>query len=78
MVLAGYAAGIPAVIWARRDLSSFHTPLWIGFGNRDAWRRGLIVGLLLGGWPGLFVALGWRTGRIRAELVDERDRWPVE
>lgn len=73
-ILLGYVVALPVVVWAWRDLGQFARPLWVGYGDRRAWRNGLVVTYLLGGWPGLFLALGWRTGRTRAELRGERER----
>jgi len=74
--IVGYLVGLPATWWCWNDLARFHRPVWVGYGNRSAWRRSLIVGVLALGWPALFVALGWRTGRTRAELIGELQRLP--
>ena len=73
-VAAGYLVGLPVLAWCLRDLFGFHRPVWPGYGKRDVWRNGAVVSYLLGGWPVVLFALGWRTGRTRAGLVDERDR----
>ncbi len=75
VILVGYLTALPPVIWAWRDLGRFPRPVWVGYGDRRAWRTGLLVTYLLGGWPGLFLAVGWLTGRTRAELRGERERW---
>jgi hypothetical protein len=71
----GYAVVLIPALWCWYDLGSFHRPLWVGYGSRARWRGGLVTTYALGGWPALFVVLSWRTGRIRSELRDERDRW---
>lgn len=74
LAAVGYIVGLPVLVWCLRDLKHFHRPLWVGYGNRDAWRNGAVIAYMLGGWPVLALAFGWRTGRMRAELIDERDR----
>jgi hypothetical protein len=69
----GYIVGFPAARWTRHDITSFHRPLWSGYGNREARRRGALVAYLLGGWPALLVALSWRRSALRAGLVEERE-----
>jgi hypothetical protein len=70
----GYLVGIPAAWWCWHDLARFRRPLWVGFGNRDGWRRGVVVGLVALGWGAVVVALSWRTGRTRPELIAEVER----
>jgi hypothetical protein len=77
LVGLGYLLGVPAALWCRHDLGRFRRPLWVGYGNRDAWRRSLALGLVALGWGAVFVALGWRTGRTRQELLAELDRMPA-
>lgn len=74
LIVVGYLVGLPALVWCLRDLKSFHRPLWPGYGNRGTWRHGAVIAYLLGGWPVVLLAIGWRTGRTRAGLVDERAR----
>ena len=77
VVLLGYLLGVPAALWCWRDLARFRRPLWVGYGNRGAWRRAVVLGLIALGWGALFVALGWRTGRTRPELIGELERTPT-
>ena len=74
LLVAGHLFGLPVLAWCLRDLGSFHRPLWPGYGNRQSWRKGAIVAYALGGWPIILFAFGWRTGRTRAGLVEERER----
>jgi hypothetical protein len=73
-ILVGYGLGLPVLLWMLRDLRQFHRPIWVGYGNRGTWRHGAVAAYLLGGWPVIMLAVGWRTGRTRAELVDELER----
>jgi hypothetical protein len=69
----GYLVAAPAFIWHRRDLRSFHRPVWAGYGRRKARLRGAVVCYLALGWPELLMALGWRTSLTRSALMVERD-----
>ena len=68
----GYVAAVPVLIWHRRDLKSFHRPLWAGYGSRRARLRGAFVCYVALGWPELLMALGWRVSLTRGALVVER------
>lgn len=46
--------------------------LWVGFGNRDNWRTGIVVAYLAFGWPSLVYALAWKTGHTRLALEELR------
>jgi hypothetical protein len=72
-VAVGYVVAVPVLIWHRRDLLSFHRPLWAGYGSRSARMRGALVCYLAFGWPELLMALGWRVGLTREALVVERE-----
>ena len=74
LLIAGYLLGLPVLVWCLRDIGGFRRRLWPGYGNRASWRKGAIVAYAIGGWPVLAFTLGWRTGRTRAGLVDERER----
>jgi hypothetical protein len=74
VALAGWVVALPVYLWHRRDLQSFRRPLWAGYGRRQARLNGALVCYLALGWPELLMALGWRTGRTRAEMIGERDR----
>jgi len=74
LLIVGYLLGLPVVVWCLRDIGSFRRRLWPGYGSRGSWRKGAIVAYAVGGWPVLAFTLGWRTGRTRAGLVEERER----
>ena len=71
--LVGYLVAVPVLIWHRRDLKSFHRPLWAGYGSRRARLRGAVICYLALGWPELLMAFGWRVSLTRGALVVERD-----
>ena len=71
--LVGYLVAVPVLIWHRRDLKSFHRPLWAGYGSRRARLRGAVICYLVLGWPELLMAFGWRVSLTRGALVVERD-----
>jgi hypothetical protein len=71
----GYLAAAPVLVWHRRDLLSFRTLLWAGYGSRAACLRGAGVCYLAAGWPELLMALGWRNGMTRAALIAERENF---
>ena len=73
LVVAGYVLGLPVLTWHRQDLLSFHRPLWAGYGSRQARLQGALICYAAGGWPELFMALGWRTSQVRSALVAERE-----
>jgi hypothetical protein len=68
----GYLVAGPVLLWHRRDLMSFRRPLWAGYGSRRARLRGATVCYVAFGWPELLMALGWRSSRTRAELINHR------
>jgi hypothetical protein len=72
-VVVGYIVALPAVRWARHDITSFHRPLWSGYGNREARRRWVLIAYLFGGWPGLLVAFSWRRSALRTSLIEQRE-----
>ena len=73
VVVVGYLAALPVLWWHRRDLMSFHRPLWAGYGSRQARLRGAVVCYLALGWPELLMAIGWLSSQTRSALVIERD-----
>ena len=72
-VAVGYVAGLPVLVWIHRDLKSFRRILWAGYGVRERWIRGATMAYLLGGWLVFILAMNWRGGTLRGELVNERD-----
>jgi hypothetical protein len=71
-LLAGYIVCVVPARLCHRDIGSFRRTLWVGYGNRDSWRKGIVVAFLAGGWPSLAVALAWRNGPTRKALVELR------
>jgi hypothetical protein len=69
----GYLVAVPVLLWHRRDLKSFHRPVWSGYGSRSARLRGATVCYLAFGWPELLMAFGWRSSQTRSALVIERE-----
>ena len=74
VAIAGYLVAVPVLVWHRRDLMSFHRPLWAGYGSRSARLKGALVCYAAFGWPELLMALGWRSSQTRTELVNQRER----
>ena len=72
-VLAGYVRAFVPARLCHRDIGSFRRSLWVGYGDRDAWLRGIRTSYVLFGWPSLAVSLAWRRGRTRRALVEHRD-----
>ncbi len=71
-VVLGYLVCLVPARRCHRDIGSFRRSLWIGYGNRDHWRTGIVLAYLACGWPSLFVMLRWRTGTTRVALVELR------
>jgi hypothetical protein len=72
-LLAGYVVALVPARLCHLDIGGFRRSLWVGYGNRDAWLRGIRTSYLLFGWPSLVVALAWRRGQTRRALVELRD-----
>ena len=77
-VVLGYAVCLVPARRCHRDIGSFRRSLWVGYGNRDRWRTGIVVAYLAFGWPSMVVMLQWRTGTTRAALVELRTDMRVE
>jgi hypothetical protein len=71
-VLTGYVVCVIPARSCHRDIGSFRRTLWVGYGNRDSWRKGIVIAFLAGGWPSLVFAVVWRTGQTRKALVELR------
>ena len=71
-VFLGYVVCLVPARRCHRDIGGFRRSLWVGYGNRDHWRTGIVVAYLAFGWPSLVVMLQWRTGTTRAALVELR------
>jgi hypothetical protein len=76
VLAVGYVLMLPVVRWTRHDITKFGRREWVGYGDREAWRRGALIARAVGGWPVAVVALAWRTGRVRAGLVAQREFSP--
>ena len=73
-LLAGYAVALVPARRCHRDIGRFRRNLWVGYGSRDRWLRGIELAYVAGGWPALAVALAWRRSTTREGLVELRDR----
>ncbi len=71
-VFAGYVVCLVPARRCHRDIGSFRRSLWVGYGNRDHWRTGIVLAYIAFGWPSLVVMFQWRTGTTRAALVELR------
>jgi hypothetical protein len=74
LVLSGYVTALLPVLWARFDMLRIPRSIWrYSPGPRplELWRGCLVVGYLLGGWPGLLVAVAWRFSGDRKGLREE-------
>lgn len=72
-LLAGYVVALVPARLCHRDIGSFRRPLWVGYGSRDRWLRGIKIAYLAFGWPALVVATAWRRSTTRAGLIELRD-----
>ena len=71
-VFLGYEVCLVPARRCHREIGGFRRSLWVGYGNRDRWRTGIVIAYLAFGWPSLVVMLQWRTGATRAALVELR------
>ena len=71
-VVVGYLVCLVPARRSHLDIGSFRRALWVGYGNRDHWRTGIVIAYLAFGWPSLFVARQWHSGPTRAALVELR------
>jgi hypothetical protein len=75
VLVIGYAVGIPAVIWGTRDV--VRIPHWVWRTERareEPWLLGMLVGCVLGGWPGAALVLGWKSSHTRVALLEDWER----
>lgn len=72
LVFAGYVVCLVPARRCHRDIGSFRRSLWVGYGNRDHWRTGIVLAYIAFGWPSLVVMLQWHTGTTRSALVELR------
>lgn len=71
-LLVGYVVSVVPARRCHRDIGSFRRTLWLGYGNRDSWRQGIVVAFCAGGWPSLVVAWVWFHGPTREALAELR------
>jgi hypothetical protein len=73
LLVFGYAAAVPALVWGLRDLKRIPGGVWRHAAQRPRaqWRAGMISAYALGGWPAFASVLSWRQSRERADLLDE-------
>jgi hypothetical protein len=76
--IAGYVVALPAYLWHRRDLRSFHKPVWARYGSRSRHQTRALLCYLAAGWPELFLALSWRSSITREGLLLERENFRAE
>jgi len=74
LAVAGYVIALVPARLCHLDIGSFRRTLWVGYGSRDRWLRGIKLAYLAGGWPSLAVALAWRRSTTREGLVELRDQ----
>lgn len=79
VLVVGWITAIPAAIWWERDTRhiSGRTWYWSGY-QRHVWTRGIVVGLVMFGWPTIVIVLAWRFSEqrteLRAECAEQRER----
>jgi hypothetical protein len=69
----GWVVAFPFVRKGVADVGRIPGPVWrvSGYTNRKALRVRMIVGYILGGWPGGLAVLVWRRSEERETLRDE-------
>jgi len=71
--ILGWIVAYPFVRKGVADVGRIPGAVWriTGYRDRKAWRIRMIVGYVLGGWPGGLVVLVWRRSQERETLRDE-------
>jgi hypothetical protein len=73
LLVIGYIAGLPAMLWALEDARTISRRVWAVVGrHRSQWEKQLYAAYAIGGWPALAYAFWWRRSRLRRELLRER------
>jgi hypothetical protein len=75
LVMLGYVLAVPSVIWGCRDVRRI--PHWVWRTERsreERWLTAMLVGALLGGWPGILVVVAWRGSHQRVVLLEDWER----
>lgn len=71
-LLVGWVVALVPARLCHLDIGSFRRSLWVGYGSRDRWLRGIKISYAAFGWPSLAVALAWRRSTTREGLVELR------
>ena len=73
LLLLGYVASLPVLLWGLGDLKHIPGGVWRHSAQRPRaqWRGGMISAYVLGGWPVMVSVLVWRHSRERRDLLDE-------
>jgi hypothetical protein len=73
LLLVGYIAALPALLWGLGDLKHIPGGVWRHAAQRPRaqWRTGMVSAYALGGWPAFVSVVLWRRSRERADLLDE-------
>ena len=73
VLVAGYVASLPALLWGLADLKHIPSGVWRHAAQRPRaqWRAGMIAAYAIGGWPVFASVFVWRNSRERRDLLDE-------
>jgi hypothetical protein len=73
LLIAGYLAAAPVLLWGLGDLRHIPGGVWRHAAERPRaqWRSGMITAYALGGWPAIVSVVLWWRSRERADLIDE-------
>jgi hypothetical protein len=74
-LMVGFVLAVPTVVWGYRDVRRI--PHWVWRTERSKeqpWLTAMLIGTLLGGWPGIVVVLAWRTSHQRVVLLEDWER----
>lgn len=75
LVMLGFLVAVPSVFWGCRDVRRI--PHWVWRTERsreERWITAMLVGALLGGWPGVLAVVAWRTSHQRVVLLEDWER----
>lgn len=73
LIVLGYVAGLPFLIWGIQDARLISRRVWAAVGRRRSrWEHQMILAYVVVGWPVIPLVLSWRRGRLRHDLHDER------
>jgi hypothetical protein len=76
LAVIGWIVAFPFVRKAVADVQRIPGSVWrvTGYRTKKQWKLSIRLGYLLGGWPGLLVAVLWRRSDTRETL---RDEWHI-